>query len=115
MQPEWDEELNISFYKTDSFENGVTVLLIHGLGCSGRWFEFEEHRPQVKFNWLVPGLTDWFTFGSFLQTILLSQDLFGYGLSKSNQMDISDSLTMKSQAEKLFELLRKHCSSNEEW
>ena len=58
MQPEWDEELNISFYKTDSVENGVTVLLIHGLGCSGRWFEFEEHRPQVKFNWLVPGLTD---------------------------------------------------------
>ena len=58
MQPEWDEELNISFYKTDSFENGVTVLLIHGLGCSGRWFEFEENRPQVKFNWLVPGLAD---------------------------------------------------------
>jgi pimeloyl-ACP methyl ester carboxylesterase len=99
MTAQFCSETNLSFHQTTTTtssddDNKLCVLLIHGLGCSKRWFDIEENRPDVEFSWLVP-------------------DLFGYGFSKdasANDAETNLNLyTMKAQAELLLQLALNKC------
>ena len=57
----------------------TVVLVIHGLGCTKRWFS--AGAPLDQFSWLVP-------------------DLLGYGHSRQPSSD--DELTMEAQGRALF-------------
>lgn len=90
VEAKLDDDTGLSYFQTPSLSSGVTVLFIHGLGCSKRWFDV--HARDGSYDSLIADVA-W-----------LVPDLFGYG--ESRKAVSGDELSMSAQATRLLRLVR---------